>query len=326
VRNPAAGLIRLGAGLLALAAVMLGCATPVQDPPPGGQALQAAIRRGPVAAHPLFWRVEPRGGATLYLLGSIHFGPVEGWRMPKRVRRAFAKSETLVVEVDLIELALEQAMQGTDRDPAMLAPAGSSLADLVPEETLRELEAVASRHHIDASALMSLRPWSAALALHELAVAGLGFSQFESVEMIYLTRRGQREVISLESADDQLAPFAEMSAELELRMLQEALEDTDAVARSILAMADAWRRGDAASLAVMVAEGLGEDEAFADANEAVFGDRNRGMADGLAVIARDPRRRGTTAFVVIGAGHFVGPDSIRALLESDGFALEQLGP
>lgn len=314
--------------VLCFAASGLGCANVVQDPKPGAEAFGRAIKRGPVRADPLFWRVEPNAGGTLYLLGSVHAGPVEGWRMPESIRAVFERCEVLVVEVDPMAVTPLESLQVSQR--YMLAPTGSSLADLIPASTLRDLELYMEDRGEDVSKLMPLRPWAVALMLTTGVNADLGLSSFEAVEMIYLTRREDREVVSLETAGSQLSIFGGMSPELEVQMLQGVLdqgESAHAMTDLTLELADAWRRGDEPALEALMGEGLIEGLEFAEINQALMGDRNVAMARKLAAIAADPQRANQSIFVVIGAGHFVGDGSIRDMLVREhGLTIEQLGP
>ena len=61
----------------------------------------------PGEARPAFWRVSGPTGATLYLLGSIHFGPATGWRYPIPIEEAYEASNALMVEMDLERLSPE---------------------------------------------------------------------------------------------------------------------------------------------------------------------------------------------------------------------------
>jgi uncharacterized protein YbaP (TraB family) len=52
----------------------------------------------------------------------------------------------------------------------------------------------------------------------------------------------------------------------------------------------------------------------------LFDDRNARMAERIESIARS----GTPAFVAVGAGHLVGPDSVITLLRKKGLSIRQL--
>ncbi|MBW1845155.1 MAG: TraB/GumN family protein, partial [Deltaproteobacteria bacterium] len=85
------------AALVVLAA--LGCATAV---PEAGCSTQPGSR----TSAPLMWRVdEPVNGGVLYLFGSIHFDIEGASQFPDEVEAAYARSDELVVEIDVSDAA-----------------------------------------------------------------------------------------------------------------------------------------------------------------------------------------------------------------------------
>jgi hypothetical protein len=310
---------------LVLIGLGLAFAACVQNPPPGPEALEAAAEKGAIAADPLFWSVEPEGGAAIYLLGSVHIGPREGWRMPERVRAAFRRSETLAVEVDPFAISPAEMMFATKRHT--MAPDGQSLDDLVPEDLMRDIEAYAAKHEVPMRNLRPMRPWSAALALGQATAGESGFTPFEAVDLIFLTRRGKRDVISLETIDDQLSIMSAMPREIEIEMLQEAISEHPGEGPSLLLLlVDAWRRGDEAAIAELHRASFGNSVAGAALAEELLIVRNQRMSARLATFARDPMRAGQSVFCVVGVGHLVGEDSVVSQLADEGLVIEQLGP
>jgi uncharacterized protein YbaP (TraB family) len=65
---------------------------------------------------------------------------------------------------------------------------------------------------------------------------------------------------------------------------------------------------------------LEEHPELADFYEAVFFARNEAMAEQLAALGGDGKQR----FVVLGAGHMLGPRGIPALLASRGFRVQRI--
>lgn len=96
------------------------------------------MRRRAVAADPIFFRVEAAGGPTVYLLGPIHVGPRRGWLLPPHVGAAFDASDVLALEYEVAALKPVDVYR-LDRI-GIRAPWGTTLADLVPASTMRDLE------------------------------------------------------------------------------------------------------------------------------------------------------------------------------------------
>lgn len=314
-------------GLLLLA-LLAGCAAlSGQDRPPEGldTPMRAAMQAGPVDVDPLFWRIEPQGGATIHVLGSIHFGPPEGWVLPQAIDRAFERSSALVVEVDDRGLTPEQAQAITMR--YALAPRGSTLEDLLPPETFALLEQRFAEAGGSITPILPFRPWMIATLLTIGSISEVGFSPEQGIDRSFLDAAGEREVLQLESIESQLAIFGGLSPELDALFLAETLEQLSEVQEMMLALAEAWRRGNEPELARHLHESFEQDDpAHQEMRARMLVDRNISMAEQLAVLATEPARAGTEVFVVVGAAHFVGEDDVLSMLASKGLMSERVGP
>ena len=83
---------------------------------------------------------------------------------------------------------------------------------------------------------------------------------------------------------------------------------------------DAWRKGDADRIEAEVFAGMGRDPALAPFFEAIYFERNRHMASGIARIVDG----GGLSFVAIGAAHVVGDRGVPALLSAQGYVVRRL--
>lgn len=290
------------------------------SPDVGATPLREAMWQGPVATTPLFWRVSERGGATLYLLGSIHFGPPSGWKMPSEIDSTFAGSQALVLEVDDRGLSPAE-MQALTLRHALLPPP-ETLADHVSPETFEKLRDHMARRGADVSTVTMLRPWMVSTFVALDAMAGLGFIPDTGVDRSYLSRVSTQDVIALETAESQIALLAGFAPELQELALIDSLDQAANADTTLVALAEAWQRGDEAGLVEVLNASFERDPAFEPLRELLVVERNRSMTLRLAELAEDPARTGQEVFVIVGAAHLVGVDSIVGLLEDDGFVVE----
>ncbi len=314
-----------GLALVALVALMaaapLGCASdgkaksPPAGPGPDALALKEALGAGPVPADPLFWRVTPDGGATLYLLGSIHFGPPAGWQLSGPVVDAFNGSGTLVVEAD--DRGIDQNQMQSIIIRHALNPPGSTLRDMVSVETYGKLEAYLRARGESVDTMQPFRPWMVATVLTMSTVNELGFSAETGVDRTLLGNAGEREVIPLETIESQLEIFSRLSPQLDALFLKDTLDQLGEAGTMLLDMAQDWRVGDEPGLAELLSESLDSGGELAELHDSLIVERNKAMTRALAALARDPNRAGQDVFVVVGAAHFVGEANIRQMLERD---------
>ena len=297
---------RAGAALLALGlAAALACATARRPEPPP-----------PAAFH---WHVRAPGGGELFLLGSVHVGTGRELALPLEMALDWARAAELVVEVDLSRLPDLERLEAVQRHG--LLPPDRSLEDVVSASTFRALAAYLRAQGYPLAAASRMRPWLLAQVVAQLEFAAAGYDPENGVDAWFLRRAALdgKPVAQLETLEEQLAAFAALPAAVEEALLRELLADVDAVVASTQAILHAWEAGDEARLLELLL-GDRDDRRLAAFHEAVFVARNHRMAERLAALAeQSPVAR----FVVIGAGHLIGPQSIPELLADAGFEVER---
>jgi uncharacterized protein YbaP (TraB family) len=237
------------------------------------------------------------------------------------VEAAFADSDELVVEVDLAALSAAEAERA--RAAHALLPPGRQLRDVLSADTYRRLSARLAERDLPMVSVAAMQPWAVAslLALLEFQAAGYEFDR--GVDRQLIDRAADRlPTRGLETMDSQLAMLSGLPLETQELMIVDMLERTDAVQQEVGDLMDAWSRGDEEQLTALLFAPLDEHPELAGFYEAVFFARNEQMTDRLAALSADGRGR----FVVLGAGHMVGPRGIPALLAARGFTVAKLQP
>ncbi len=284
----------------------LGCAAPSRLPP----------TPPPPAA--FYWQATSPERGTLFLIGSVHIGDGRELALPVRVAEDWAHAEALVVEADLHALADLERLEIFQRYG--LLPPEQTLRDVLEPETWQELTRVLRESRYPIAAASRMRPWMQAQMLVQLAFAAAGYDSENGVDAWFLRRAAVdgKPVLALETLDEQMAAFGALSPEVEELLLRGILEQSDIFVETTHEILRAWERGDEARL-LEVLLGIRDDPTLAEFHRTVFIERNRRMADRLAVLAADGRPR----FVVIGTGHLIGPENIPALLAARGFRVER---
>jgi uncharacterized protein YbaP (TraB family) len=113
----------------------------------------------------------------------------------------------------------------------------------------------------------------------------------------------------------QMEMFTGMSAEEQEQLLYHTLLSLPRLAAEMDQMMDAWEQGDVEAMTEMVFGDLDEHPDLEPMFQRLFGDRNRLMADRIESYLET----GPNHFVVVGAGHLLGPEGLPALLERKGF-------
>lgn len=259
-------------------------------------------------------------GTRIHLLGSIHVGKQEFYPLHADVEQQFSSADHLVFEVDPQAVASPQvAMQLQLRG---MLPAGETLREVLSPATLEQLEGVLQQLDIPLSNFLQYKPWMVALLLSNLQASALGYDPRHGLESYLVARRpAGSDILELESLEQQLGMLETLHPETFLAYSLQEFEQGSALMEN---MVDAWRCGDKPGLAALVHAGEAQLDSVAPAARAeleriydsLFTQRNIHMADGIEAFAAT----GSGAyFVVVGAGHLLGEDSVVELLQQRGF-------
>ena len=281
-----------------------------------GAAAALLLGAFPALADPPLWRVKPPGGGgEVVLFGSVHLlAPGLDWRYPE-LDAELAKARDLWFEIP---------MDGTSGPAATAAaqarsrlPEGETLTQHLSKAGRERLARVARQLGLAPDALDRYRPWFAEVTLTLLQLQARGASEsFGVEETLARAAPATARKHAFETPEEQVklladAPVAEQAASLE-ETLREIEEDPNAFEE----LQSAWTSGDVAWI---------EREAVAPLRQAapeiyrrLVAARNRRWAAEIERLLKGGER----AFIVVGVGHLVGPDSVPALLRRHGFVVE----
>ncbi len=265
------------------------------------------------AAH-FLWRAEGVGSA--YILGSIHVARPELYPLPEPVMEAFRRSRQLVVEVDAGAIDAPK-LQAYIRAHG-LAGGGSSLEKSLSPET-REILAQSG---LKTARVEALKPWLAALTLQTEAVRAAGYDEKYGLDKFFLKEARGRglDIIELETLPEQMAPLAEMSLQEADLFFRVTLFELAGLQAMMEGMFESWRKGDAEAFAAIFFREYDKYPELLPVLDKVIFRRNEKMA---ARIEKLLRRPDGPYFIVIGAGHLVGPGSVLDLLAKSGCRIQQ---
>ncbi len=294
--------VRLGRVLRVIAAAMVAAAL-------------APVALADGSRHTL-WAVRGQTN-TVYLFGSVHVLKADDHALPAEVMRTYAAAGSLVMELDLGDVTPERLLGG--ELAAETLPAGQTLSGVLGPAAyatlLKHLQALG----LDPALFSQMQPWFVAIAVEQAELSRLGFDADSGVEMQF-TRRARADnkpIVALETVEQQLGIFAQLSLDEQRRFLLYCLEDSTDVGRELGAIVAAWQRGDAAQLARLLSEGFGQ---FPELYRLLTTERNRRWLPRIESLLRERQ----DALVIVGALHLVGADGLVALLQARGYQVTQL--
>jgi len=266
------------------------------------------------------WRAQERvqGGGVLYLLGSIHFEIESAPRFAGEIEDAYARSDELVVEVDLSDAAASQAGAGLDERGLLEPP--TKLADVLSPSALELLEQYLDERGLSFSLVEGRKPWYVTNFLVVMALEDAGYDAAHGVDRQFIDRSSGKPIVALETVADQWDLLDRLPLRIQEMMLIDALNQSPQFDRATDQLIEAWRHGDERALRELVYRPIAEDADFVSFYDSIFFRRNEVMARRLAKLARD----GKTRFTVLGAGHMLGSRGIPSLLCDLGFEVRRV--
>ncbi|MDR3037931.1 MAG: TraB/GumN family protein, partial [Candidatus Adiutrix sp.] len=230
---------------------------------------------------------------------------------------AFDESGSLAVEINTEALPLE-TMTGFIATHG-LADSGRSLGDYLTPATRETL----ARSGLNQPEYARYKPWLAALAIQVAALERHGFSAQYGLDKHFLELAAARKlpIVELETFDEQMNLLAGLSeAEAEV-FLQATLKEAADLPTLVAGFWSAWLRGDAPGFAELFFKDYNQYPELSGLMEKIITRRNHTMLERLGPLLAAP---GRPRFVVIGAGHLVGPEGLLTLLAARNFQVDQL--
>jgi len=262
--------------------------------------------------HPqgLLWKIEKPSQPTSYLFATMHVSDPRVVNLPQPVEQAFTDSTQFVMEM----LLTFQAVGLVSR--ASFFSDGRTLADVMQAENYRRLlDLLQKRMQLGESVVRHMKPW-AVFSLLMMPVEQ-GSSAALDMQLYRRAVQAQKQVAGLETAQEQVDVFDQMSVADQLWLLNQAvseIEQTDAVFPDMLA---AYLQGDLAALMLMQQQMMSDESDIDDRLlQRLLTQRNQRMAQRL-----QPYLQRGEAFIAIGALHLSGQGGVLQLLQQQGYAV-----
>ena len=281
------------------------------------QPLSAALAQQPPKAgtkHCL-WKVQGKT-TTAYLFGSIHFLKKEFYPLPKPIEDAYANSQVVMFETDFEEMQTPQTQLKMLQQGRY--PEGETLKQHLSKETYAKLQSYLTETVGTGEVFDTLKPWMVAIALLGVELQKLGFDPQQGVDKYFFGKATQdkKTILPLETVDFQVNLLSGLTQVEGEAMLKETLQEISNFKKMLGEMIDAWKNGDAKALDTLTLDVMRQ---FPDVHKKLLLDRNKDWSSKL----EKQLAAGKPVFVVVGAAHLVGKDSLVDLLAKKGYKIEQ---
>lgn len=270
---------------------------------------------GSANAAPAIWKVSDED-SSVWLFGSIHMLP-DGleWRteifdnlLDEADRIYFETDLGMAAQTRILALTLER---GFARD-------GVLLNQRIDAKLMSKVRAAAETYAVPVPTLLAMQPWMAASTISVAALTAAGYDPTKGVESTLVGEIPVERQGFLETAEQQIEVIAGGRETDQIQMLAATLAETGGLAASVDTMVAGWLEGTPEVVADIFFADLGAyGEALLDR---LITQRNKNWVEQIS----DMLETNENAFLIVGAGHLVGPDSVVTLLEQQGFLSERV--
>lgn len=281
--------------------------------------LFAVAACSPVAASAenFLWRLESPQGRPAYIMGSIHLAHAGLYPLNGVLTKSFEEATVLVVEINTADMA-----------PGVLenfvlkhgyAPGRAPLPERLSSQTRQALKA--SGFYKPQMDVMT--PWLAALVVQVEALHRHGFKAEFGLDKYFMAEARKRKIriLELETIEEQMGMLVNMNErEADLFLLSTLLEIKNAP-RTMRTFLESWSGGDTEGFARAFFEDYNKYPELRPVLDLIIFGRNRAMT---AKIDRLVAREEGLCFIVVGAGHLVGEQSVLSGLRDLGWKASQM--
>lgn len=276
---------------------------------------------------PLLYKVTDSEGNVAWLFGSIHVGQEFFYPLPDYVLDAYASSDALAVEFDIVSFESDINAQ-IEALQSMVYADGTTIVDHISEELYNDAKDVLKKYGMYSSALDYYCPAMWSSFIDSAMIAEMGVDTSLGIDLHFLNRAHEegKTILDVESAAFQYGMMAGYSEELQAMLLESSVASADLVEESkadLMQLVDAWATGNETEFDALINaeeefESPEEEALYAEYQNAMITQRNLNMAD----FAEDALKSGEEVFIVVGAAHIVGAGAMAELLAQRGYTVE----
>ncbi|PID69320.1 MAG: TraB/GumN family protein [Flavobacteriales bacterium] len=253
----------------------------------------------------LLYKLEGKGIKTSYIFGTIHMLPQEDFHMPQKVKDAFEQSDELYLELDMDDPKMMREMMSK-----MMLTQDDKLANHVDSTEYKLLDA-----YLKENVGMSFGQFNRfkPLYLSSTVVASLVGKQIVSFEMrfINMAKAAKKELKGLETVEEQIAIFDNISYEEQMDDLVEMLEDPAEAKELFGNMVSVYKSEQIDSLFNYTLSYFDNDKEMI--NNLLL-NRNKKWVEIIPKISKDKK-----VLYAVGAGHLGGKQGVIQLLRNKGY-------
>lgn len=281
--------------------------------------LQASAASTQDTESAFLWKIETPTN-SVYLMGSIHYLRPTDYPLAPAVQAAFQDAENLVFEVHPAALTDPSTAMAFLQGAAPDSQAEALQIALEPgTESYEMVKDAALEFGLPIEPFHQFEPWFLAMTLSTTQLTQLGFSAESGIELrMYQDAMAVGKTVSgLETIEEQLGFFDNLSVSTQVDFLTQTVQDLDSLGPTLDSLVASWKTGDVEQFESLV---VGELASSSELNDVLLTQRNHNWLPQIEALLG----RSEDYLVVVGSAHLVSDDGLVNLLENRGHTVNQL--
>jgi uncharacterized protein YbaP (TraB family) len=262
------------------------------------------------------WKVQ-KDKSVIYLGATCHILRETDYPLPPEFGKAYKASEIVVFEADIGKLQ-DPSMQRKLLAQAMYAD-GSTIDKHLSAQAYDKLSEYCQSNNIPLQAFKQFKPSILIVTLETMELMKLGVTQ-QGVDLFFygLANKDRKIVEGLETVEEQIDYIISMADGNEDDFVTYSINDMKTIKQQFEVLINAWRKGDAEKLNELMVTEL--KAKLPKLYKKLVTDRNSKWFPLIEAYMNTPQ----TEFILVGAGHLVGPEGIIEVLKKKGYTVEKL--
>ena len=255
----------------------------------------------------LLWRISGKGANPSYLYGTIHIICAEEFSISDSLESAMERAGKLYLELDMDDpmMMLKTAQLSMLKD--------GSIKELAGKERFEKLEKFMKDSIGVPTVLFNRMKPFALMSLMYSKIPGCSRTESYELKLVEMAKKGKREVVGLETVEEQFAVFDRIPDSTEVRIIMDMIDDFEGQRKQFAEMTQLYRKRDLDGLGALIRSSPGmagmEDVMLVDRNKRWIPIMEKAMSKDAVVFA-------------VGAGHLPGEEGVIRLLRKAGYKVE----
>jgi len=274
-----------------------------------GCANNPTVNTEKISSTGLLWKIAKPGTTPSYIFGTMHSEDKRVLEVSEAVNDAFVAANTFVMEMVLDDSNTKKIMQGMYFDD------GRTLRSVTNDKIYRQSVEALAQKGMPEKIVRIMKPWA---VFTVLSMPEQKTGLFLDAMLYEAALKQGKDVVGLETTQEQLDVFDEMNMKTQVSLLETTLDSADELNKILEETTDIYLSHDLLKIHDLNARymALLDDDVAEEFNQRLLLDRNINMATRMM-----PSLEKGNAFIAIGALHLPGRTGVLSIVKNAGYAV-----